>query len=78
MSPVHLDGPDQPVFSRHLLEVQMLDASRGRRLVTVHNTHLQSHFVPFTEDPGGRSVAMTRPRWRCPGPFSPGQVENSG
>jgi endonuclease/exonuclease/phosphatase family metal-dependent hydrolase len=39
--------PGQPVFSRDLLEVEVLAEDR-RRLFSVFNTHLKSHFVPFT------------------------------
>lgn len=36
--------PDRPVFSRDLLEVELLDEDDNVRL-TVFNTHLKSHFV---------------------------------
>lgn len=39
----------EPVFSRDLLQVEILDAARGRRLLTVFNTHLKSQFCDFTE-----------------------------
>ena len=54
---VHPGEPGQPVFSRDLLEVQILNASRSQRLLTVYNTHLKSHFVPFTEDPVASAAA---------------------
>src|SRR4051812_9753593 len=41
------DHPGQPVFSRDLLQVDVLSADRRRRLFTVFNNHLKSHFVPF-------------------------------
>jgi hypothetical protein len=41
------DHPGQPVFSRALLKVEILSADRRRRLFTIFNTHLKSHFVPF-------------------------------
>src|SRR4051812_18592080 len=41
------DNPGAPVFSRDLLQVDVLSADRGRRLFTVFNNHLKSHFVPF-------------------------------
>src|SRR5204863_8704090 len=43
--------PDQPVFSRELLQVEILNADRSDRVLTVFNNHLKSHYVPFTEDP---------------------------
>ncbi|MGH9026970.1 MAG: endonuclease/exonuclease/phosphatase family protein [Acidimicrobiia bacterium] len=48
---VHPADPGLPVFGRDLLEVEILNDSRSRRLLTVFNNHLKSHFVPFTEDP---------------------------
>lgn len=41
----------EPVFSRDLLQVEILNPSRSRRLLTVFNTHLKSQFCDFTEDP---------------------------
>jgi endonuclease/exonuclease/phosphatase family metal-dependent hydrolase len=40
-----------PVFSRDLLQVDILAADRSRRLLTVFNTHLKSKFCDFGEDP---------------------------
>jgi endonuclease/exonuclease/phosphatase family metal-dependent hydrolase len=40
-----------PVFSRDLLQVDILAADRSRRLLTVFNTHLKSKFCDFSEDP---------------------------
>ena len=39
--------PSRPVFSRDLLQVDVWNRRRTRKLVTVFNTHLKSHFVPF-------------------------------
>src|SRR4051812_45525096 len=39
--------PSRPVFSRDLVEVEVLSDNR-RRLFSLFNTHLKSHFVPFT------------------------------
>lgn len=44
---VHPDEPGRPVFSRDLLEVEVLNASRTRNLLTIFNNHLKSKFVPF-------------------------------
>ena len=48
---VHPTVPGEPVFGRDLLEVDILNAKRTKRLFTVYNTHLKSHFIPFPEDP---------------------------
>jgi endonuclease/exonuclease/phosphatase family metal-dependent hydrolase len=47
---VHPKFGEEPVFSRDLLEVDILNAARSKRLFTVYNTHLKSHFVPFNEN----------------------------
>ncbi len=47
---VHPDEPDQRVFSRDLLQVEILDYNRDK-LFTIYNTHLKSHYVPFGQDP---------------------------
>ena len=46
----HKDNPSERVFSRDLLQVEILDQSR-RKLFTIYNTHLKSHYVPFDQDP---------------------------
>lgn len=48
---VHPDRPVERVFSRDLLEVEVLDPARRRRLFTMYATHLKSKFVPFPIDP---------------------------
>lgn len=48
---VHSDSPSDPVFSRDLLEVEILNASRSGKLFTMYNNHLKSHYVPFNVDP---------------------------
>jgi endonuclease/exonuclease/phosphatase family metal-dependent hydrolase len=48
---IHPDDPSRPVFSRDLVEVEVLDG-KGRRLLTVFGTHLKSKFVdPREPDP---------------------------
>jgi endonuclease/exonuclease/phosphatase family metal-dependent hydrolase len=47
----HPEDPTEPVFSRDLLEVEILHPSTGSRLFTVFNNHLKSQFVPFDQDP---------------------------
>lgn len=46
----HPDDPTQRVFGRDLLEVEIL-SDAGKRLFTLYNNHLKSHFVPFDQDP---------------------------
>jgi len=52
----HPDAPGKRVFSRDLLQVEILDPNR-RKLFTIYNTHLKSHFVPFGQDPVQGAVA---------------------
>lgn len=60
---VHPEEPGRPVFSRDLLEVEMLNHARTRRLFTLYNNHLKSHYVPYDEDPDeGAYRANTRRR----------------
>jgi endonuclease/exonuclease/phosphatase family metal-dependent hydrolase len=60
---VHEEEPAQTVFGRDLLEVEILNQSRSRRLFTVFNNHLKSHYVPWYEDPvEGAEKANTRRR----------------
>jgi len=50
---VHPDEAD-PIFGRDLLEVDVLNATRGRRLFKLFVNHLKSNFVPFNHpDPDG-------------------------
>jgi endonuclease/exonuclease/phosphatase family metal-dependent hydrolase len=48
---VHPEDPTEPVFSRDLLEVDILHPASGNRLFTLFNNHLKSQFVPFDQDP---------------------------
>ncbi len=60
---VHPSQPDARVFGRDLLEVEVLDPQRRRRLFTLYVNHLKSQFVPFDEDPvvtGARNDARRR------------------
>jgi endonuclease/exonuclease/phosphatase family metal-dependent hydrolase len=45
----HPDAPQDRVFGRDLLAVRVLD-TQGNKLLTVYNTHMKSHFVPFGGD----------------------------
>lgn len=47
----HPAEPDSPIFSRDLLEVDILDAKRKKKLFTVFNTHLKSQYLAPGEDP---------------------------
>lgn len=40
-------GESIPIFSRDLLQVDILNSQRNKKLFTVFNTHLKSSFVPF-------------------------------
>ncbi|MEM9435562.1 MAG: endonuclease/exonuclease/phosphatase family protein [Pseudomonadota bacterium] len=59
----HPEDPGRRVFGRDLLQVEVLNGA-GDRLVTVYNTHLKSHFVPFDQDPvdGARQANARRKR----------------
>lgn len=48
---VHPEVPHDYVFSRDLLEVEILDPQRKQRLLTVFNTHLKSNYTRWDEDP---------------------------
>jgi len=51
------------VFSRDLLEVDILHPANGSRLFSVFNNHLKSQFVPFDQDPvAGKEANDTRRR----------------
>ena len=43
---VHPEDSMRPIFSRDLLEVEILNPTRTKKLFTVYNNHLKSHFVP--------------------------------
>lgn len=53
----HPDVPNRPIFSRDLVEAEILDG-RGRRVLTVFGTHLKSKFVDFTvQNPAAAAAA---------------------
>ena len=60
---VHPDEPNRRVFSRDLLQVEILD-NNGDKLFTIYNTHLKSHFVPFGEDPEQGAIDANNRRKR--------------
>lgn len=41
----HPDVPDEPVFSRDLAQVEVMDAQRTRVLFTIFNNHLKSQLI---------------------------------
>jgi len=60
----HPAVPDRPIFSRDLVEAEILDA-RGRKVLTVFGTHLKSKFVDFTvADPAAAAAAAMLLRTR--------------
>ncbi|MDX6280572.1 MAG: hypothetical protein QOH03_1643 [Kribbellaceae bacterium] len=60
----HPDVPDRPIFSRDLVEAEILNA-RGQRILTVFGTHLKSKFVDFTvADPVAAAAAAQLLRQR--------------
>ncbi|MGH9803905.1 MAG: endonuclease/exonuclease/phosphatase family protein [Candidatus Acidiferrales bacterium] len=61
---VHPANPGRPVFSRDLLQAEILNPARTRTLFTLFNNHLKSHFVPFGEDPVAGAAAANQSRQR--------------
>ena len=47
----HPSEPDKLIFGRDLLAVEILDQTRRKKLFTLYNTHLKSHFVDYRSDP---------------------------
>jgi endonuclease/exonuclease/phosphatase family metal-dependent hydrolase len=47
---VHPDDPNEPIFGRDLLEIDILTPSRSKKLFTLFNNHLKSHYVDYRED----------------------------
>lgn len=61
---VHPLDRTRRVFSRDLLEVEILDRRRTRRLFTLYNNHLKSQFVTPGEDPAVAGPAADLQRAR--------------
>ncbi len=60
---VHEETGNQTIFGRDLLQVDILNAGRTRRLLTIFNSHLKSNFVPFGQNAAqGAARANTRRR----------------
>jgi endonuclease/exonuclease/phosphatase family metal-dependent hydrolase len=60
---IHPDEPNRRVFSRDLLQVEIL-YNNGNKLFTIYNTHLKSHFVPLGEDPVQGAIDANNSRKR--------------
>jgi endonuclease/exonuclease/phosphatase family metal-dependent hydrolase len=59
------DKPNQPLFSRDLLQVEVMDAARTGVLFTVFNNHLKSHLILDTDpEPVATDVENERRRRR--------------
>jgi endonuclease/exonuclease/phosphatase family metal-dependent hydrolase len=55
------EAPEELVFGRDLLEVEILNSQRNAKLCTLFNTHLKSNYVDFRTDPiVGREAANLR------------------
>ena len=60
---VHEETSNQTIFGRDLMQVDVLNARRTKRLFTLFNNHLKSNFVPFGQDAAEGAVrANTRRR----------------
>jgi len=58
---VHPSDPTRYIFGRDLLEIEILNSSRSRRLFKIFNNHLKSHFVgPGMERAVGRQLNNQR------------------
>ena len=59
----HPEAPGERVFSRDMLQVEILNKTGTQRLLTVFVNHLKSKFVPFTQDQAaGTKAANARRR----------------
>jgi hypothetical protein len=58
---VHPSSPNKKIFSRDLLEVEVYNENRTKKLFTIYNNHLKSNYVPYGVDPvAGRQEADRR------------------
>lgn len=57
---VHSQNPSERVFSRDLLEVEILNSTRSRTLFTIYNNHLKSHYGDHENGGQGRIKNDTR------------------
>ncbi|MFL6621416.1 MAG: endonuclease/exonuclease/phosphatase family protein [Sulfurifustis sp.] len=61
---VHSSAADVLVFSRDLIEVEVLNATRSEKLFTLFNTHLKSNYVGFGPDAEAEHAAANERRQR--------------
>jgi endonuclease/exonuclease/phosphatase family metal-dependent hydrolase len=61
---VYLPDPGRAIFSRDMLEVEVMNAKRRDRLLTLFVHHLKSRFVPFPTDQESGSAANDELRRR--------------
>ncbi len=47
---IHPEDPGRRIFSRDVLEVEILNHARTKTLFTLYNNHLKSHYVDFRTD----------------------------
>lgn len=60
----HPAAPDELVFGRDLVELEILNTRRSERLFTLFNTHLKSNYVDFRKDPVTAHAAANERRRR--------------
>lgn len=61
---VHDADPTRPIFGRDLLEVEIWNENRTRKLFTIYNNHLKSHYVPPDQDQVQGAAAANSRRQR--------------
>jgi endonuclease/exonuclease/phosphatase family metal-dependent hydrolase len=61
---VHPSAPDEPIFDRDLLQAEVWNASRTKRLLTVFNTHLKSQYIGWDEQAPGAAAEQAAERRR--------------
>ncbi len=61
---VHASDPGIPVFGRDLLELEVWNKTRTKKLFTLYNNHLKSHFVPYYQDPVQGALQANQRRQR--------------
>jgi endonuclease/exonuclease/phosphatase family metal-dependent hydrolase len=47
---IHPEDPNNKVFGRDLLEVEIYNETRSKKLFTMYNNHLKSHYVSYDQD----------------------------
>ncbi len=59
---VHPSNPNKKIFGRDLLQVDILSASRSKKLFTIFNNHLKSQFVPFGKNKAEGTISNNKRR----------------